>query len=289
MILGQPVAQSLSPVFQNAALAAAGIPVEYTRREESAATLPSALAACAQTRTAGNVTMPHKRAVHDAAARLTDAARRAGAVNTFWWDGDELVGHNTDIDGIRATVHALCPRGIDGDVVLLGAGGSASAVLVALTTSHAPSGVVHVVARNTERALALVRTLAAHRDESTTVQVKLHSAFADIDWHRVALVINATPLGMRDDDPEPVPVAVLQAPCAVYDLVYKAAGTRWVHEARQRGLVAEDGLRMLVEQGASAFESWFGVEAPRGVMWQALGHMMPEADAPRIMAHEQAS
>lgn len=276
VILGHPVSQSLSPVFQSAALEAVGLHVPYERHEVHAADLRSTLAALRRTRTGGNVTMPHKEAVAQCADRLTEVAARTGAVNTFWWEGDELVGHNTDVHGVQATIRALCAGGIRDDVVVLGAGGAAAAVLAGIeahggTGLAAPARVV-VAARSRARAETLVRQMGS----GATV-----ADLADVDWDRVGLVVNATPAGMQEGDAPPVVVTLLAAHTAVYDLVYRRDGTAWVRAARARGLAAEDGLRMLVEQGAAAFECWFGIPAPLPVMWQALGVPQPPHDAPR--------
>jgi shikimate dehydrogenase len=93
------------------------------------------------------------------------------------------------------------------------------------------------------------------------------------------LVVNATPIGLGADDPLPVPLAELPAGCAVYDLVYAPARTAWVRAARRAGHPADDGLAMLVEQGALAFERWFGRPPDRDAMWGAL------ADVVRARAH----
>lgn len=273
VLLGQPVAQSLSPVFQNAALQAGGLALSYSARDVSASDVSSVLAECARGRIAGNVTMPHKHAVFEASVRRTATAQRTGAVNTFWWEQHTLVGHNTDVDGIRATIQALCAEGIPGDVVLLGAGGSAAAVLVALSDVHPPVGRTLVVARTRARAEALVARVGARATACTTDSA--------VQWSRVALVINATPLGMHTTDPLPLDVSQLPPGCALFDLVYRQQGTALVQAARAGGLVAEDGLRMLVEQGASAFECWFNTTAPREEMWRSLGHAVPPAHAPR--------
>ncbi len=274
VILGQPVAQSLSPVFQNAALRALQIDVVYDRREVAADQLDGALADCRATNCGGNVTMPHKSAVFARAAHCTPVATRTGAVNTFWWEDGRLIGHNTDVDGIAATLVALCPAGIHGDVVVLGAGGAAAAVLVALDAAErAPDGRLVVLARTPGRAEALL--------DRAEVNAEVVTDASHVDWSRVALVVNATPAGMAPDDAMPLAPSCLSPKTAVFDLVYKREGTRWVQAARARGLVAEDGLRMLVEQGASAFETWFGVAAPRAEMWRSLGVPMPDVRSVR--------
>jgi shikimate dehydrogenase len=268
VILGQPVSQSLSPVFQGAALANAGFNVMYEPRAVAPEALAAAFARCQREATAGNVTMPHKAAAYALTSHPTAAARRTGAVNTFWFDGEELVGHNTDIDGVCATVRALCPTGVDGDIVLLGAGGAAAAVLVALDQLGVRgSRGVTVVSRGMARGEALL--------VQTGVTGHVAADPVAVDWSAAGLVINATPVGMRDDDALPVEVGVLAPHAAVFDLVYRRGGTAWVNAARARGLRAEDGLRMLIEQGAAAFACWFGREPSRAVMWRALGVPVP--------------
>lgn len=283
VILGHPVAHSRSPVFQGAAMAACGIPLTYERLDVPPDRLAEALLRCAQTGTGGNVTIPHKEGVALRADRLSDVARRAGAVNTFWFERGLLYGHNTDVDGVRATVLALTGHRVPERAVLLGSGGSAAAVLLVL----AELGVSHltIVARTPARTQSLLaRTGVVGR------VMNLHdSQVADVVGN-ADLVVNSTPLGLHDHDLYPIDPAVLTSRAAVFDLVYRGQradrspqGTAWVRAARARGLHAEDGLRMLVEQGAAAFRSWFGVDAPREAMWQALGETMPSPDQPRGM------
>lgn len=271
VILGHPVTQSRSPDFQGAALAHAGLAISYDRLDTPPADLDATLARCAASHTGGNVTVPLKELVFARCARVSLVAERAGAVNTFWFEDGLLVGHNTDVDGAGATIDALCPGGVTGSVVLLGAGGSAAAVLLALAQRHAPS--ITVVARTPARAEALLA-----RTGVTGTVIDAGAPHADARVHealqRAMLVINATPVGMRDDA-HPAPVAALGAGAAVYDLVYREGGTAWTRAAAARGLRAEDGLRMLVEQGAAAFRCWFGREPARDVMWQALGRPAP--------------
>lgn len=271
VILGHPVAQSLSPVFQSAAMRAAGIDCAYTHRDVPPDTLDAVLAECAAARMGGNITMPHKNAVAERAARLSDVARRAGAVNTFWFERGALVGHNTDVDGARASIDALAPaRGHD-RVVLLGAGGAAGAVLLALE-SLGLSKVV-LASRTLARAQALLACVG-------TAGIALSTEDPQLDeWLATAsLVINATPLGMKDDA-FPIALDRLGRDTAVFDLVYRRGGTAWMRAAREAGHWAEDGLRMLVEQGAAAFTCWFGVSPDRQVMWDALESAPPPTRA----------
>lgn len=264
VLLGHPVAHSLSPRFQGAALRAAGLAVRYEPLDVPPEALDATLDALVAEGAAGNVTIPHKEAVFARCAVRTPLADRCGAVNTFWVRAGALVGHNTDVAGALATITALCPSGLqDVRCAVLGAGGSAAAVLVAL--AQAGGRDIRVWARSRDRAAALAARVA--------VPMRLaDSAAAAVEG--AGLVVNATPVGLGADE-WPVPPDALAAGCRVFDLVYRADGTAWVRACRARGLRGEDGLRMLVEQGAAAFTAWFGTPPDRSAMWAALGHANP--------------
>lgn len=276
VLLGHPVAHSLSPAFQNAALRHAGIALEYEALDVPPAAFGDVLRGLVAQRAAGNVTVPHKKAAAAACDRLDPVAARAGAVNTFRVDADgALVGDNTDVGGVEALArHVLGRAPANLRVALLGAGGSAAAVLCA--AERWPGCYVAVHARTAERA----RALCARFDGVAHVARTLDDAVRDAD-----LVVNATPVGLHGDD-VPVDPLALRRGAAVMDLVYRRdalaevkpgaspvlrrAETPWVRRARLRGLRATDGLPMLVEQGALAFERWFGIVPDRGVMWAAV-------------------
>ncbi len=272
VILGHPVAKSLSPVFQNAALGHAGLNTAYDREDIAPEHLADALARLASEGAGGNITYPHKEAAAALMSRCTAVARRVGAVNTFWTEHGALVGHNTDVVGAAATIRALlcldAPGNCSTPVVLLGAGGSAAATLVALHDLGCRD--ITVVARTPARAQALARRLAVPLRTLPYDEV-------DNAVGTAGLVINATPVGLSDDA-FPVAVASLSSQCAAFDLVYRPGLTPWIASCRGVGLRAEDGLRMLVEQGAAAFEAWFDVPAPREAMWRALNAAPPMYD-----------
>jgi shikimate dehydrogenase len=254
VLLGHPVAHSLSPRFQNAALAAAGIALRYEALDVAPEQLAETLRVLLALRGAGNVTIPHKEAVFAACARVSPVAERVGAVNTFWTDEGHLIGHNTDVGGFDAAIRARF--GVPGAwrVAVLGAGGSASAVLAAV--ERWPGARAVVSARTSARAEALVARFARTAELAPDVAAAVLGA---------DLVVNATPLGLRDE-PGPIDPSTLSAKTRVYDLVYQRGGTAWVRLARARGLEAEDGLGMLIEQGALAFERWFGIGPDRALM-----------------------
>jgi shikimate dehydrogenase len=210
-------------------------------------------------RVAGNVTVPFKERMRDACDVLTPLAERVGAVNTFWVDEHgALVGDNTDVGGFAFTVRSLVgcePR--DLTVGVLGAGGAAAAVLAAVESW--PGCVAHVYNRTPERA-----RLLCERFGSVAQPVDDAGVIAGAQ-----LVVNATSVGLRDDR-LPLDPALLAPDRAVVDLVYRPGETAFVRAARARGLRAVDGLPMLCEQGALAFERWFERPPDRDVMWQTL-------------------
>lgn len=270
VLLGHPVAHSLSPAMQGAALRAAGLPGRYEALDVPPDRLADLLPRLGDEGAGGNVTIPHKEAVARAAGRLTPEARRVGAVNTFWHESGVLVGHNTDLGGARAAMVALWSPAMEvRPVLVLGAGGSAAALLVALAERR--HGGVRVVARTPARAERLAERVGVN---VAVVPAEAHTAsVAGVRRALVeeaGLVINATPIGQRDSA-DPVPPSWLAPDAAALDLVYAPGGTAWVRACRSVGRRAEDGRRMLVEQGALAFTAWFGVEADRDAMWAAVG------------------
>jgi shikimate dehydrogenase len=240
-----------------AALRHAGIAARYEALDVPPGFLPQVLGALRAEGAAGNVTIPHKAAVAALCDDRTPVASRVGAVNTFWVDGDRLVGDNTDVGGFDAAVrHAFGPPDAAWTVCVLGAGGSAAAVLAAVERWGAHAW---IVARTPERGEALARRYRTH----ARVAPRAADAVRGAD-----LVVNCSPVGLHDDT-HPAPIDLLAPSARVFDLVYRRGGTAWVRAARARGLAADDGLRMLVEQGALSFERWFGIAPDRRVMLDA--------------------
>lgn len=259
VLLGHPLGHTLSPAMHGAALRAWGLDIGYRAVDVPPAALDATLDALIAEGAAGNVTIPHKGAVAARCERLTDVAARAGAVNTFWCEAGRLVGDNTDVGGFDHSVRALlgAPPGAE-RVALLGAGGAAGGVLAAI--ERWPGARVRVWGRTPDRSAALAARFAV-AEPLPTAEEALAGA---------TLVVNATPVGLRDDA-HPVPVDAVPAGAAVLDLVYRPGETAWARAARARGLRSSDGLPMLVEQAALALERWFGAPPDREAMWAAVG------------------
>jgi shikimate dehydrogenase len=261
-LIGDPVAQSLSPAFQQRAFDELRLALRYELWHTPAAEFPERLERIRSGKALGaNVTVPHKELAFRAVDAVSDVARRVGAVNTIARRDGRLYGDNTDAYGFSVP---LRERGLpfeEVSAVVVGAGGAARGVVVALLDA----GIAHVtvVNRTTERAIALARDMQ-HERASALGMDALHSVASE-----AGLLVNATALGWNSEM-SPVTRAVMQAvpPGAIaYDLTYR--DTPFLALARACGVDTIDGLPMLVHQGARSFELWTGLEAPVDVMWQA--------------------
>ena len=261
-VIGDPVAHSLSPVMQNAALRALGIDAVYVALRTPVPALASVLSALAAAGGAGNVTVPHKEAAERWVARKTDLCARVGACNTFWPEDGALVGDNTDVAGILGALRQLGADG-GGRWLVVGTGGSARAVAVAAADVGAE---LHVVSRNAGRAHSFVEWALTRGVRAAAARGALEPDVA----------INATPLGLQEGDPLPLDAGRSRRLRAALDLVYAPGATRWVRALRAAGVPAEDGREVLVRQGAAAFGRFFPDHAPpldvmRAAVHRALG------------------
>ncbi len=272
-LLGYPLGHSLSPRLHQAALRALGQQGEYRLYEvppADEAALRRLLHALRQGSLQGlNVTLPHKERVAALTDALTPTAQAIGAVNTLYAREGQVWGDNTDAPGFWADLQAQLPQvaAHPGVALVLGAGGAARAVGYALLTH---GWRVRVAARRLSQAQALCEHLSAATGRSACTAL----AWAPPDaWlcEAPALVVNATPLGMAPHaQTSPWPASLPWPPnAALYDLVYNPHPTALVRQVRAAGLPATDGLGMLIEQAALAFERWTGLRPPREALWQA--------------------
>lgn len=262
-VIGQPIRHSLSPTIHNAAFRALDLDWVFTAFPVAEGDVPAALASVRVLGIEGlSVTMPHKQATADAVDRLTDDARALRAVNCVVRDGDELVGHNTDGPGFLAGLHAeagFVPQGAE--CVVLGAGGAARAVVLALARAGAAQ--VTVVNRTASKA-AEAAALAGAAGVVGGLEA-ISSA---------ALVVNATSVGMGSeigavDGPAPFDTDLLTEGQIVAELVVHPVDTPLLLRAMARGAAPVTGIGMLVHQAALAFTLWTGVDAPVDAMSEA--------------------
>ncbi len=276
-VLGDPVAHSLSPKMQNAALEACKIDMQYGRFQISSDELGEALKLIpALDFVGGNLTVPHKIAACAFMHELDDNARRVGAVNTIKLENAKLRGYNTDGKGFaRAIRQEFAVDLRDLRVMILGTGGAARAIAMQCAKENCER---LVIANRTfekgqqsaeelrdyftgPRVLGPVARLQAIPWEDSAIRFQI----AHLD-----LIVNATPLGLNRSDPSPIPARLLAPHLMIYDTVYRESRTAFVSAAVEAGARAANGLAMLVHQGALAFEIWFEREAPIEVMRQAL-------------------
>jgi shikimate dehydrogenase len=262
MVLGDPVAHSLSPVMHNAAIRALGLNAVYVALPTPASALPGLLSVLPAVGGAGNITVPHKEAAERCLAQKTELCARVGACNTFWTERGALVGDNTDVAGILTALRELGADG--GSWLLVGTGGAARAVAVAAATAGAD---LHVVSRDAARARAFSDWARSSGARAEPARGALQPDVA----------INATPLGLKDADPLPLDPEREGGGrlAAALDLVYAPGGTRWVRVLRAGGVRAQDGREVLVQQGAAAFDRFFPdraapVEVMRAAVDRAL-------------------
>jgi len=274
VLLAHPAGHSLSPVMHDAAFAAAGIAGRYEAWDVAPEALPAALERLRRSGTllGANVSVPHKEAVLRHVDALTPEAQRLGAVNTIVREGDRLVGHNTDAIGLAAALAELARPPGPGRAVVLGAGGAARAAVAVLLGSGC-SVLVHNRTRARADALA-----AAMRDLGAVAVVDaeaLPTAIVEADW-----LVNTTSVGMHGGPPgSPSPDGVVPAAGVVIDLVYRPRPTPLLAAAAAAGLETQDGVAMLVHQGAASFTAWTGREAPLDAMVGAVERALSAATA----------
>lgn len=250
-ICGYPVRHSRSPLIHGHWLARHGLEGSYRAIEVTPEEFPQFIRTLPQQGFAGgNITLPHKEAALAAVDEADEAARRIGAVNTVWLEGERLLGTNTDWIGFALSMDEAAPGWDRTDTaVVLGAGGAARGIVHALSVRGI--GTIHIVNRSAERAGALARQY-----------VGVHAAgWADLAGllPRAGLLVNTTSLGMAGKEELQIDLSPGSAEMVVCDIVYVPLETALLRQAKLRGLRAVDGLGMLLHQAVPGFEKWFGV------------------------------
>ena len=273
-VIGDPVAHSLSPAMHQPALDARGLGLRYIKVHVRPGQVAETFALMRELGFVGtNVTVPHKAEALAACDEVEEAARLFGAVNTVVFSEDGPTrGHNTDGPGLAAAVREAFGRPLGAfRVAVAGAGGGAGRA-AALQCALAGCPLVVLANRTLEKARA-VAAEAARVAPACVVRVaalddedSLRPALADCD-----LLVNSTSVGLKPDDPVPVPVSLLRPDLAVYDMIYNPPETPLLAAARAAGAPAANGLSMLVHQGALAFVRWFGGDLPLREMRVGIG------------------
>ena len=277
-IFGHPVAHSLSPAMQNAALEHCGLKMRYAAYDIAPEELAAALRLLASHQFVGaNITIPHKIEAAAIVDEVDEFARRIGAINAVRVEGGRLLGFNTDGAGFAQAIRSEFSVDLrDLRVLVLGAGGGAGRSIAA-----------QCAAERCERLVLVNRT----REKAEQLATELKSAFADtrvagpvarlqvVPWEEhalraqianVDLVVNATPIGMKRSEASALPASLIEPHLMIYDTVYTSRRTPLLAAAAEAGARGANGLSMLLHQGALAFERWFERDAPLDAMRAAL-------------------
>jgi shikimate dehydrogenase len=277
-VFGDPVAHSLSPQMQNAALKHCKIDVQYARFHIRVNELRSALRFLRELDFIGiNLTVPHKIAAFAQIDEAEESATCAGAVNTIRLREKKLIGSNTDGQGFLRAIRSEFSVDVrDLRVMVIGAGGGTGHAIAWQCALENCERLV-LVNRTREKAMALADRLrpffagprvlgpVARLEAVPWYEAALRAQLQDVD-----LIVNATPLGMNPSDAIPVPTRLLAPHHMVFDAVYGPSKTALVRAADEAGARGANGLSMLLHQGALSFSIWFDREAPIDVMRAAL-------------------
>jgi len=279
-VLGDPIAQSKSPLMHRAAYAALGLPHSYEKFRVTTHELPAWVSALRQGKYAGfNVTIPHKQAVLSLVDHVVPLAMAIEAANTLVRAEDgAITAHNTDVPALSAELARLAEGSLrptaDDVALVLGAGGAARAAVAAVLALGFRR--VHVRARahaSADGGHAFCESLRALPGAQGVVPEPFDASGIEAN---VACIVQATSDGMNGVSPgHDVAAAVqwgrLPASCVVLDTVYAPLETPFLARARARGLRADNGLGMLAQQGALAFSLWLGLPPPVEIMRSSLG------------------
>ncbi len=267
VLIGHPVAHSLSGAMQQAAFDELGIDARYDLWDRAPIDLADAIAELRSEDYLGaNVTIPHKERVVPMVDRLTEEAAATGAVNTITREGKRLIGHNTDVPGFKVALDRLVGRQkMPRQAVVLGAGGGARAVVFGLIREGFQR--VVVFNRHLHRAEGLVKHFGRQAAHMELRAMPWHESIIESEIARTKVLINATSIGLSSDI-SPIPAEVLHDDLRVLDLIY--ATTRLLRDAAAAGATTADGELMLLHQGAAAFTLWTGQPAPLESMQKKL-------------------
>ncbi|MGD0205955.1 MAG: shikimate dehydrogenase [Dehalococcoidia bacterium] len=272
-LIGSPLAHSISPAFQQAALDYLTIDARYELWETEREALAERVAGMRHPDCLGaNVTVPYKELAIPLLDEIDPLAARIGAVNTIVNRDGRLCGYNTDMTGFARALRqdsGFDPSGAQ--VVLLGAGGAGRAATMALVQAKAASVTIFDI--DVDKADCLVRDLASPAPGKTTLRAMApgEESLAAV-MKKCQLLVNCTPIGMRHSKEEhdlPMPPELIHPGMLVFDIIYNPLETRFLAEAKRRRARTLSGLPMLVYQGAASFELWTAVEAPLDVMFKA--------------------
>lgn len=268
-ILGHPLGHTLSPVMHNKAFETLGMDFIYLAFDVHPQDLVTAIKALPALGIKGvNITIPYKEKVIPLLDEIDSLAEKIGAVNTIVTEGHKLRGFNTDGSGFLISLQEEGFDPVAKNVLILGAGGSARAVSFSLASAGVQK--ITIVARDILKAEKLASDLNQYFH--LTLEVREFSSLSEVAVGEAHLIVNTTPLGMypQENTMPPIKLEGFHRGQHCYDLIYNPFETKLMEEAKKRGLTVQNGVGMLVHQGAQAFSLWTGKTPPLEIMRQAV-------------------
>jgi shikimate dehydrogenase len=269
-VLGHPIGHTLSPFMHNASIKALGLEgeYEYSKLDVPPDQLMTRLAQLPSEGYAGvNLTIPLKEVAFKGLKQLADSARILGAVNTVEFTASGMIGHNTDGYGFLKALEEAFGKTVQGDnVFVLGCGGAGRAVALMAALNGAKTITLCDV-----DLLRMQNLMEEIKTGSPQVTVLFASEANKLQQCRAAdLVIQASPVGMKKEDPSLLPPEAFCKGQRAFDLIYMYPETAFLSTAKAAGAQTANGLGMLLHQGAKAFNVWTGIEPDIGAMRKAL-------------------
>ncbi len=254
LVIGDPIEHSLSPVMHNEAFKQMGIPGIYEKQRVESEDLEAFIKMFKESNYAGcNVTIPHKVSILPFLDEIDEEAREIGAVNTVVNKSGKLIGYNTDGKGFLLSLKDKISKPLsDLNVLVIGAGGASRSICYALKKENPKQ--LAIANRSEDRLHSLLKDLKDERIKGLSLKR------AEEDLARFDILINTTNAGMYPEiDSVPLKLNHLKKDAVVCDIVYNPLITKWLEEAEAKGAVTDNGVSMLVMQGAMAFEKWTGI------------------------------
>lgn len=270
-VLGQPVSHSASPQLHQPALDALGIVATYIRLEVDPGKLREAFAMMAKLGFIGcNVTIPHKFEAMDSCTEVSAQARLLGAVNTVRFKDGAIIGYNTDGPGFRAAISDSFGLVLGkSKTLILGAGGGAGQAIAMQCALEKPAELT-LVNRDLAKADSLAERL---RDVSPGTEIRtlgfMDPALRD-ECQSADLIVQTTSLGLKTTDSQVIPDSYFSVDTRAYDTIYQPPETPFLAAAKRAGCKTDNGLSLLIHQGAIAFQHWFPGTEPLSYMRGAM-------------------
>jgi len=262
-VIGDPIDHSLSPTIHNAAFRELGLDCTYIGYRIPKVELSSGLESLKSIKVTGfNVTIPHKIEMLKYLDDIDEDCKVIGATNTVVNNDGKLKGYNTDLQGFLEPIKKRNLEIKNSNVLLLGAGGAARAVVMGFVKEKAIS--ITIANRTKENAQSLVDFAQKNGIEAKSCTLDKIDANSGYKF-----IVNATSIGLKDE-PSPIDTSIINQDTVVYDIVYMPMNTNLIKQSKKIGATVIYGYEMLLSQAVKSFEIWHNIKAPYDIMKKAI-------------------